>query len=179
MSAAAAIGWGAAVVLLATTAAGCAGGASHRPDPPVGGSGGISAAGGQALIDAQAEYARCLRRHGVNLPGPDASGRTEFDPRAAGVTAEKMRAAEGHCERQRRAIAEAAPKLSDADRRAQLDAGIRYARCMRRHGQDVPDPRPSGEGGGMAIEVPSNAKESPAFQTAARACDEVLREAGL
>jgi hypothetical protein len=169
------IGLAVVVAIVVAAAAGCAGGASQRPAAEGAGSGGISPAGGQALIDAQAQYARCLRRHGVDMPGPGEQER-EFDPRAVGVSDEKMRTAEGRCELQRRAIAQAAPKVSDADRRAQVDAGLRYARCMRQHGQDVPDPRLSDPGGGMSVEVPSDAKRNPAFEAAAHACEEVLRE---
>jgi predicted transcriptional regulator len=72
-----------------------------------------------------------------------------------------------------------APKLSDADRRAAVASGLRYARCMRAHGEDVPDPSLSDEGGGTAIEVPSDAKTNPAFLRAQRACEQILREGGL
>jgi hypothetical protein len=172
----------AALVALAAAAAGAGctgdnGGGSPGAGRPASGS--VSAAGGQALVDAQAEFARCLREHGVDMPGPSAQRGFEFDPRAAGVSEDAMRAAEAKCDRERRAIADAAPKLSDADRRAAVDAGVRYARCMREHGQDVPDPSLADEGGGTAIEVPADAKENPAFQRATRSCEDVLRENGL
>jgi hypothetical protein len=168
------------IALVASAGAGCAGAREDR-DTGAGGPdvGGLSAVGGQALIDAQAQFARCLRRHGVDMPGPNREGGFEFDPRTAGISEEQMRAAEAKCERERRAIADAAPKLSDADRRRAVESGVRYARCMREHGQDVPDPRLSDEGGGTAIEVPAGAKDDPAFQRAGRACEEILREAGL
>jgi hypothetical protein len=140
-------------------------------------SGGVAAVGGQALIDAQAEYARCMRRQGVDLPGP--GERSEFDPATSGVSQAELREAESHCERERRAIAEAAPTLSDSDRRAAFDAGLAYARCMREQGQHVPDPRLSDEGGGTAVELPPDAKENPAFQAATKVCERHLREPGV
>lgn len=168
------------VVLAASAGAGCAAGGGDRPSSGSGpAASGVGAAGGQAMIDAQADLARCLREHGVDMPAPNANGGTEFDPRAAGITDDELRAAESACERERRAVAEAAPKMSGADRRAAVAAGVRYARCMREHGQDVPDPSLADEGGGTAIEIPAGAKQNPAFQKAARGCEQILRDSGL
>ncbi len=137
---------------------------------------GVAAAGGHALIDAQAAYARCMRKQGVDMPE---AGRGEDSQPAPGASGAELREADAQCERERRAIAEAAPKLSDADRRRAVEAGLRYARCMRARGQDVPDPSLSEEGGGTSVEIPAGAKENPAFQAATRECADLLREAGL
>jgi hypothetical protein len=159
---------------------GCAGAGSggDTAKPPTD-AGGVSAAGGQAMIDAQAALARCLRRHGVDVPDPGSGERAEFDPGAAGLSEADIRQAEAKCERERRAVAEAAPRVSDADRRRAAELGLRYARCMREKGQDVPDPSLSDESGGTAIELPGDAKRDPAFQAAAAKCEQILRDGGL
>jgi hypothetical protein len=173
------IGLAVLVVLLASVMTGCAGGTGDGPAATAGGgTGGLSAAGGQAMIDAQAELATCLRKHGVDVPGPTANGSPEFDPRAAGISEERLRVAEAKCDRERRAVADAAPKLSNADRQAALGGALRYARCMRRHGRDVPDPRPSDPGGGTSVDVPAGSKDNPAFQAASRDCEQAFRGDG-
>jgi hypothetical protein len=167
------------VVLFASVMASCAGSTGDGTAATAGGgTGGLSAAGGQAMIDAQAELATCLRKHGVDVPGPTANGSPEFDPRAAGVSEERLRAAEAKCDSERRAVADAAPKLSNADRQGALEGGLRFARCMRRHGQDVPDPRPSDPGGGTSVNVPAGSKDNPAFQAASRDCEQAFRGGG-
>lgn len=171
-------------VLLATLAAsgavGC-GASSDRADTGAAGSGsgGVAATGGQAMVDAQAALARCMRRQGVNVPDPGSADGSTFDPAAAGVSEAELREAEAKCERERRALAEAAPRLTGADRRRAVALGLRYARCMRAQGQDVPDPSLSDESGGTAVELPGDAKSDPAFQAATKRCDHILREGEL
>lgn len=166
-----------AAMLAGAASAGCS---DDSPRTGHGGDGttapsGVAAVGGRAMIDAQAEYARCMRKQGVDMTAP---GRGE-DSLPAGVSDAELREADARCERERRAIAEAAPKLSDVDRRRVVEAGLRYARCMRARGQDVPDPSLSDEGGGTSVEIPAGAKENPAFQAATRDCAGLLREPGL
>jgi hypothetical protein len=46
---------------------------------------------------------------------------------------------------------------TSADRQKQMqDAALEYARCMREHGVDVPDPKP---GGGIRLSVPKGVSE--------------------
>ncbi len=167
-----------ATCLVAAALAGCGGGdeSDDQPRTPAGGSsGGVTARGGQALIDAQAAMARCMRRQGIDFPDPGAGRGIEFDPAKQGIDRRRLRAAEGKCARHRRAIAEAAPRLSAGEQQQARDLTLRYARCMREHGASVPDPRAGGEGGGTAVEVPAGAKSDPAFQRAARKCEGILR----
>jgi len=170
---------GVVVVIAASAFGGCAAGGHDVPTAGgAGAAGSVAAAGGQAMIDAQASLARCLRRHGVDMPDPSARGFAGFDPHAAGISDDELRTAEAGCARERRAVANAAPKLSNEDRRSALDRALRYARCMRTHGQDVADPRQADAGGGMAIDVPTGAQDDPSFEAATRDCDQVLRQAG-
>ena len=157
--------------------AGCGGGGQgdEGARAPTGGADGVHARGGQALIDAQAAMARCMRRHGVDFPDPEPGRGFELDPGESRIDEARLRAAEHKCDRYRRAIAQAAPQPSEGERRRARDLTLRYARCMRRQGADVPDPRADGEGGGMAVEVPADAKSDPSFQQAARRCEGLLR----
>ena len=148
---------------------------SDRREPPAGRA--ISPAGGRAMADAQAAFARCMRAQGVDFPDPrPGGGGFELDPVSNPGLERRIEEAEAGCEAERRAIAAAAPRLSARDRRRELEIGLRYARCMREQGQQVPDPRASDESGGTAIAVPPDAKTDPDFQRASRRCEHILRE---
>ena len=167
-----------AACLAAAALAGCAGaggGDDEGGRSPANDSGGVKARGGQAMIDAQAAMARCMRRQGIDFPDPRPGGGFEFEPGKSGIDTQQLRVAERKCGRYRRAIAEAAPRTSAREQQRNRDLTLRYARCMREQGADVPDPRPGGEDGGMAVEVPADAKSNPTFQRAARKCERILR----
>ena len=166
------------VTLLAAAAlGGCAGGEADEEGARTvaGGSDGVRARGGQALVDAQAAMARCLRAQGIDLPDPRPGGGFELDRGEPAIDERRLRAAERRCARERRAIAQAAPPLSARQQARARDLTLRYARCMRDNGADVPDPRASGEGGGMAVEVPPGAKSDAVFRRAATKCERLLR----
>jgi hypothetical protein len=61
-----------------------------------------------------------------------------------------------------------------ADAKAQ-DAGIAFARCMRAHGVDVPDPQTSG--GRVLVRVRAD-KNRPRFEAAQKACQKYMPEPG-
>jgi hypothetical protein len=65
---------------------------------------------------------------------------------------------------------------ASADSRVQ-DAALRFTRCMRDHGVDVPDPKAGS--GGFLIGGPSSKidPEDPAFQAAQKACGHFLADA--
>ena len=64
----------------------------------------------------------------------------------------------------------------DAQANAQ-DAALDYAKCMREHGVDVPDPKP-GQGGGFGIQInSSDPQENEKFQDAQDACGSILEKA--
>ncbi len=51
-----------------------------------------------------------------------------------------------------------------------LDGALAFARCMREHGVDMPDPRVGGEGGGVAVTIDPEQMRSPGFKRAEKAC---------
>jgi hypothetical protein len=66
----------------------------------------------------------------------------------------------------------------DAQAKAQ-DAALAYAKCMREHGVDVPDPKSSsGGGGGFGIQINStDPQQNQNFQDAQNACGDILQKA--
>lgn len=119
------------MVLAALVAAGCGGG-----DP-----GPAQEAG--APDDALMEFVRCMRGHGVQLGDPIVRGDSVEIPPARGVpvvSREEFEAAEAAC----RAEGHGGPAMAGS--RAGVDTGVQdgavaFARCVRRHGIDLPDPR--------------------------------------
>jgi hypothetical protein len=66
----------------------------------------------------------------------------------------------------------------DAQAKAE-DAALNFAKCMREHGVDVPDPKPGGgNGGGFSLQFRSgNPQDNQDFQDAQEACGHFLRDA--
>jgi hypothetical protein len=127
--------------------------------------------------EAALEFARCMRGHGVDMPDPevDSKGRirvTIGSPAGKGGRPDprKLNEAQQACGHLMGGGGEGPGKL---DPKAQ-DAMLAFARCMREHGIDMPDPT----GNGLLF----NSKRGPdpsssKFREAERACDHHL--AGL
>lgn len=61
------------------------------------------------------------------------------------------------------------------DRQQLREAGLKFARCMREHGVDMPDPQTSKDGGGMVIGGPGMTKVAkPTMERAQKACQKIL-----
>jgi hypothetical protein len=128
----------------------------------------------QAALD----FARCMREHGVNMPDPevDDQGRIRVRIGAGGggerPDPKKLEAAQQACG--------SLMGGGDGDRQldpAERDAMVAFARCMREHGIDMPDP--TGEG----LMVRRDGKDDPdpeseKFQEAEQACDHHLANLG-
>jgi hypothetical protein len=125
-------------------------------------------------------FARCMRGEGLDFPDPrrDSRGlirmgpapRTRLDPRDP-----KVEAAQAKCGRHLR---EGGGEPPDAATRARLqDAFVKYARCMRAEGVDVPDPKPGQEGLVFRRGDPNAPDpESARFKQADRVCHRLLAE---
>jgi hypothetical protein len=125
-------------------------------------------------------FARCMRAHGVDMADPkvDDQGRTQIRIGGGGAKPDprKLEAAQKAC---------GTPFGGDGpgklDPRAR-DAVVDYARCMREHGIDMPDP--TGDGGLVIRKRAGQGKgdgpdpESAAFQAADRACAHHLNAIG-
>jgi hypothetical protein len=112
-------------------------------------------------------YARCLRQHGINMPDPtfDAQGRMAMQmPAGVGPDDPKFKAADQACKQY---APSGEPDKPDPQTQQQM---VAYARCMRQHGIDIPDPKPGGgiDANGEAGVDPN----SPKFKAADQACQQ-------
>jgi hypothetical protein len=122
--------------------------------------GGKSAARQKAL-----NWARCLRQHGIDMPDPkfDAQGRmAQQMPAGVGPDDPKFKAAAQACQQY---APSGAPDKVDPQEQQQM---VAYARCMRQHGINIPDPKP-GEGISLDSDKGVN-PDDPKFKAADQAC---------
>jgi len=139
--------------------------------------------GGSARKDPQQaalDFAKCMREHGVDMPDPqvDSKGRirvTIGNPGGKGrpPDSKKLNAAQQACGHLLRDGGEGPGKLDPKAR----DAMLNFARCMREHGIDMPDPT----GDGLLFNSKSKQGPDPRsskFKEAERACDHHLGDLG-
>jgi hypothetical protein len=169
---------GIAVVALALVSAGCGGG-NGDSDGVASLSGNSEQAAGndkQTNIDpeeAKLKFAKCMREHGVDVPDPGADGSFRGNPGGSDPSSKKFRDAEKACQKY---LDQAMPKkLSGEDQAVMQDAALRYAKCMREHGVDMPDPDTSG--GRIKMQLPKTGPGNRRFESAQRACQPILDEA--
>ena len=100
--------------------------------------------------DAMLEFSRCMREHGVNMPDPTFSG----DGSGHGFIAKvggpdgggpkpddaTFKAAQAACEPIMKKAEQDMPRPSPEEEARMRDQALKFARCMREHGVDVPDP---------------------------------------
>jgi hypothetical protein len=155
----AAIGVGLGVVLLLAGLAGCS--ASN-------GSAGATTttSGRQAAAAVWRELVRCARANGMpNLPDPqiDSNGRASFPNGTPEPPASVRRACQSIYDRL------PASARDDEERPpADMQALLRFARCMREHGvADFPDPDAEGN---FRAQAGATNPETPKFKSAMQAC---------
>jgi hypothetical protein len=126
-----------------------------------------SAGGSQDERQADLAYARCMRQHGVNMPDPkvDAGGRTEWQlPSGMRKDDPKLKAAQQAC-RQYRADGGQAQRPSQQQQQQMLA----FARCMRQHGINLPDPQITADG--ITQQPPTGmSRNDPRLRAAEQAC---------
>jgi len=182
-----------ALALLAAAASGC--GSSGSGDEGVAaidtgtsasGSGSGSTTQQQTDEDPQEaalEWARCMRANGVDVPDPqvDGDGRVQIRPGARGFRPgqgdqSKFQAAVEKCGTP---LGNARPQLTEAQREQLQETMLGFAKCMRQHGVDMPDPDFSGGGGLFRIGGPGRRGVDPSdpdFQAAQKACEPILQD---
>lgn len=140
-----------------------------------GGSAGASASGdgGESRRAAAERFAQCMREQGVrDFPDPDERGMFEITPesdgRAPSATRERAQRA---CGKHLRA-AGPPPELSDDEQAEHEDRLVRFNRCMRERGVDLPAPEVDGRQ--AAQPLGDSSRESPAFRRALQACEAEL-----
>ena len=127
--------------------------------------------------DAMLKFARCMRQHGVNFPDPTGSG-----PVSIHITnPQAFDAAQNACAKYRDA---GRKSISPAQQAKFQDQALQFARCMRAHGVNLPDPQTTGNGGAISIQKHVGGPggggntgpdpSSPTFQAAQKACQSLL-----
>jgi hypothetical protein len=165
-----------AVLAVALAVAACGGGGKANGVASLGSAGqatsttnaGGSNAGGEAGYDLRQAlvFTRCMRQHGYDMPDPQMEGNNVGLqlPNYQGQRAPKFQAAWQACRRYAPNGGQPQPP-SAQDRQQALD----FARCMRQHGINLPDPQITAEG----IDQPSPPgmhRDDPRLTAAEQAC---------
>jgi hypothetical protein len=161
------------VLALTLAVAACGGGGNSDGVASVGGKATATTSPGGSSDPQQAAlaYARCMRQHGVNLPDPQVSG-DDIDlglPRGVNRDDPRVRAAEQVC---RTYLPDGGPTV-DPPTPQMLQQTLAFARCMRQHSINIPDPKP-----GSGIDARGANPNGPKFNAAQRACQPLLPNAG-
>ena len=124
---------------------------------------------------AALEFAKCMRQHGIDMPDPkfDANGRMSITVNgkagaSGGPDDPKFKAAQQACQK----FLPNGGQFKKPDAQ-ELQKMVQFARCMRQHGIDVPDP---GANGGIRIQ--GSGPDDPKFKAAQQACEHYLPGAG-
>jgi hypothetical protein len=130
--------------------------------------------------EAALDFAKCMREHGVDMPDPEVDSRGRIrvnigNPGGKGrpPDSKKLNAAQQACGHLLRDGGAGPDKLDPKAR----DAMLNFARCMREHGIDMPDPT----GDGLLFNSKSKQGPDPRsskFKEAERACDHHLGDLG-
>jgi hypothetical protein len=133
--------------------------------------GGGSSRGQNKAFEGALEYAECMREHGIDIPDPQQEGNGGVLMRGPkNANPQKTKAAEKACQKH----LEAGGATPNPAKRAEAqDAMLKYARCMRGEGIDMPDPK----NGRMELRSgPGGGPDSPRFKAADKACHRYLAE---
>ena len=164
---------GGLLVVVALVGTACGGGDRGEGVASLGGSkeSPSGRSGGKDFETAALAFAKCMRERGVEVEtNPDGTGGVainlgETDP-------QKAQAAEKECRHHLEGVAppEGAPRMSAEERARQLESMLRFARCMRGHGIDFPDPREDGSGRLLFGPDESEDIRDPDFRAAEEQC---------
>jgi hypothetical protein len=123
------------------------------------------------------KQARCLRRHGIDVPDPKPGRGLIMDSRIANP--EQFERAQRACEKE--VGKPPVPELSEEEQREFRERALKHARCMRAQGIDFPDPT-FGPNGEVRIELGRGGDgpplDDPAFKAADAKCRKYLGKAG-
>jgi hypothetical protein len=111
--------------------------------------------------EANRKFAECMREHGAEVPDPGPDGKLEF---GADVDRTKVAEAMPACQQ----LLPGGGTLSNLTPE-QLEQARKFARCMREHGIDMPDPDPA-TGVGDLMQLAGE----PGFREASTACRSVV-----
>jgi hypothetical protein len=132
--------------------------------------------------EAVLKFTQCMRDHGINLPDPqissDGKGGTikiqGGGPGGVNIDDAKFQAAQKACGK----YLPNGGELSPSQQAQAQQKGLEFARCMRAHGVDIPDPQVGSNGvriGGNGVKINP---DDPHFQAAQKACGSIFGAAG-
>jgi hypothetical protein len=166
-----------AVLALTLAVAACGGGGNTNGVASLGGANKPTAtttakpSSRQDKMQAALAFARCMRQHGIDMPDPKFNGNgisQEFTARRGsnGPASPTFKAAQQACNKYLPNGGQ--PTKPNPQEQQQM---LAFARCMRQHGIDVPDP---GANGGIEVKGrPGTVNpDSPTFKAAERACQQ-------
>ncbi|MBE1500608.1 outer membrane murein-binding lipoprotein Lpp [Amycolatopsis lexingtonensis] len=70
------------------------------------------------------------------------------------------------------------PTAADNSGKSDEDKMRDFAKCMREHGVDMPDPKPAGDGGGMAITLGGEGADGTKIEAAQKECRHLMPNGG-
>jgi hypothetical protein len=144
-----------------------------------------NAGGSQDPKKLALEFSKCMRAHGVNMPDPqfDSNGAMTLNggPGSMSPDDPRFKAAQEACKKYMPGGGQA-PKPNPQ----QLQQALKFARCMRAHGVNMPDPNPN-NGGGMVMQRGSGSSgktrgpgpDDPKFKAAQQACQQYMPKGGM
>ena len=122
--------------------------------------------------EAALQYAKCMRDHGIDMPDPvvktldGGGGETQVAINAGGAggpaqmpNAKDMEAANKDCQHFMADAAGSFTPPSPEDQAKMQEQALAFAKCMRDHGIDMPDPQFSGDGN-FSIGIMSGSDDS-------------------
>jgi hypothetical protein len=131
--------------------------------------------------DAGVEYARCMRKDGIDVADPQVGTNGLRGVRTNDELRDEpgFQAADEAC---RKFLTDVIGEISPEQRRELQDARLKFARCMRGEGFDVPDPQPGAGpgagggqgGGGLANLDPSDPRVQRAMEKCSKSLPRVL-----
>lgn len=130
-------------------------------------------------------YVECLRKQGLDVPDAtvDENGQVSFGQLMAGrrVDREKLQAAQQVCGKPPAGVTSAIENTLNSPEFQ--DAALKFAKCMRDEGVDIPDPDfsklGSGDGGGDNGLFGGIDRDDPKVAAGIKACQHVWTEAGI
>jgi hypothetical protein len=131
----------------------------------------------QDARQAALAFARCMRQHGIDMPDPQFSGNKitqelKGGPGSKGPDDPAFKAAQQACSKY---LPNGGQALRpDPQQQQQM---LAFARCMRQHGIDMPDPDPNG--GGIVIGPKTGVRpDDQKFKAAEQACQQYAPDGG-
>jgi hypothetical protein len=125
----------------------------------------------QDKLQAARNWARCMRQHGINLPDPqltgDGIGQVLGSPEEA--NSPKFKAAEEACRQYQLGDDQSRPPSAEERQQA-----LAFARCMRQHGIDMPDPKITANGIEEQPPTGADRDDKPKLRAALQACERAV-----